>query len=391
MNTLFDDMYMKKHLGEYILFQIDQGYDINDIRNALSRFGYKKDLVKQILQQLNITSTKKKSAMYSVHDLDEELRVYVQSLLIDYIVKEHKVGYPLEAIKKALINYGHDQNVIDEAILIIEKGNVVDYRAVSNPVQFPQQIIAPITVFFMFTFLVFLSIATDTSIIIIIPNFLPAIIAFALVNVAYFFLPKTKLLAALPLLGVLITVGSFIVGIQYGFLGAVPGSDIVLILNAAVGLVSTAIVCAFSKKEKDEIIVHIKDKRQRKQAEEEHALVEDKIGVSQLAAQIPKEPYHLKGYPVIPHQSKPAQPLQHDQLQKNSMLHYLKKGIDRKPEQHVVASAHPVVSKQPVLMKHQAQRLHGKPSSSHRLSPKSVEPFPEKREKERKIALKEME
>ncbi|MEK6867920.1 MAG: hypothetical protein AABX98_03800, partial [Nanoarchaeota archaeon] len=108
MNTLFDDMYIKKHLGEYIIFQLDQGYDLTDIKNALVRFGYKKDIVKQILQQFHITAPKKKAALYSNYDLDQELKVYVQSLLIDYIVKEHKVGYPLEAIKKALINYGHD-------------------------------------------------------------------------------------------------------------------------------------------------------------------------------------------------------------------------------------------------------------------------------------------
>ena len=388
MNTLFDDMYIKKHLGEYIIFQLDQGYDLTDIKNALVRFGYKKDIVKQILQQFHITAPKKKAALYSNYDLDQELKVYVQSLLIDYIVKEHKVGYPLEAIKKALINYGHDPKIIDEAILIIESGKVVDYRMESSPVQFPQQIIAPITVLLMFAFLVFLSIATDTSIITIIPNFLPAFLAFMLVNIAYYFLPKTKFLAALPLLGILITVGTFIGGVQYGILGTIPGSDVVLILNAAVGFVSCALVCAFSKKGKDEIIVQIKDKKLRKQAEEEHKLVEDNIHTPKLGANMPKEPYHPKGHAVIPHQ------------QKNTMLHYLREGIDKKPEQRFVAEKHPPVSKAPVLVNQQqgqygqvvhAQKPQTKLSSSHRLSPKSVDHLPERQEKEKKIALKEIE
>jgi len=371
MNTLFDDMYIKKHLGEYILFQLDQGYDLSDIKNALVKFGYKKDIVKEILQQFHITAPKKKAALYSSHDLDQELKVYVQSLLIDYIVKEHKVGYPLEAIKKALINYGHDPKTIDEAIFIIESGKVVDYRMESSPVQFPQQIIAPITLFLTFAFLVFLSIATDTSIITIIPNFLPAFLAFAVVNIAYYFLPKTKFLAALPLLGILITVGAFIGGIQYGILGTIPGSDVVLILNAAVGFVSCALVCAFSKKGKDEIIVQIKDKKLRKQAEEEHKLVEDNIHTPKLGADIPKEPYHPKGHVQ----------------QKNSMLHYLREGIDKKTEPRVVAAKHPPVSKAPVIVQQQKTSI----VSSHHPSPKSIEHLPEKKEKEKKIALKQIE
>jgi len=144
---------MKKHLGEYVLFQLEQGYDLPDIKSALIRFGYKKPVVKEILNMLHITTPRKKPAMYSAHDLDQELKVYVQSLLIDYIVKEHKVGYPLEAIKKALINFGHDPSVIDEAILIIESGKVVDYRLDASPVKFPQQIVAPLTIFLIFSFI----------------------------------------------------------------------------------------------------------------------------------------------------------------------------------------------------------------------------------------------
>lgn len=424
-------MYIKKHLGEYVLFQIEQGYDLPDIKNALLRFGYKKPVVKEIFDMLNITVPKKKPAMYSAHDLDQELKVYVQSLLIDYIVKEHKVGYPLEAIKKALINFGHDSAVIDEAILIIETGKVVDYRLDASPIKVPQQIVAPLTIFLIFAFLVFLSIATDTSIIMIIPNFLPLFLTFIIANIAYYFLPKSPLLAAIPLLGVLVTVGIFILGTQYGLLGKAPGSDMILILNAAVAFISTGIVCAFSKKGKDDIVVQIKDKKMRKQAQEEHTLVEDKIHVPKFGENMPKEPYHPKGHPIIPHMGTgqgmhgqqqrhvpAAQPLQQDKDQKNSMLAFLKEGIDKK---HVVAQKHPPVSRPPVIV-HEAQKqgdMHSghshaqKPThaktSAVRIMPSSLETLPEKhfgakshnalqnterfeiKEKEKKIPLKQME
>ncbi len=412
MDTLYDDMYMKKHLGEYVLFQLEQGYDLPDIKSALLRFGYKKPLVKEILDMLHVTVPKKKPAMYSAHDLDQELKVYVQSLLIDYIVKEHKVGYPLEAIKKALINFGHDPSVIDEAILIIESGKVVDYRLDASPVKFPQQIVAPLTIFLIFAFLVFLSITTDTSIITIIPNFLPLFLTFILANIAYYFLPKSQLLAAIPLLAVLLTVGIFILGTQYAILGKAPGSDMILILNAAVAFISTGIVCAFSKKGKEDIVVQIKDKKMRKQAEKEHGLVEDKIHTPRFGADMPKEPYHPRGHAVIPHTGQgmhaqhprhvpSAQPLQQDRDQKNSMLAFLKEGIDKK---HVVAQKHPPVSRPPVIVHENQQNQGGQQhaqssvqksahakTSGARIMPSSLEALPDRKEKEKKIPLKQME
>lgn len=382
MNALFDDMYMKKHLGEYILFQLEQGYDLKDIKSALYRHGYKKKIIDDILKQIQVSQEpKKKQVMYSHADLDNELKIYVQSLLIDYIVKEHKLGYTLEAIRNALINYGHDAKAVDEAILIIEKGKVVDYKMPKSGTTFPQQIVGSVTLFFIFAFLVFLSIATDTSITTIIPNFLPAFVTFLALNAVYYFMPQTKLLSALPLLAVLLCVGLFIGGIQYGILGRAPGSDILLMLNAAVAFISCAIVCAFSKKSKEEIIVKIKDKK----SAVEESLVEKKIHEPKLTEPVPKEPYHPTGKPIIPHH--------------NTMLHYLKKGIDmpvEKPQQYVQKHT---IQQQVQKPQHSVQQPLQKPHPAyipqlkrvHREMPNSVHPLPQKREKKEKIPLKSIE
>lgn len=388
MNALFDDMYMKQHLGEYVLFQLEQGYALDDIRKALLKFGYKKPLVKEILDRLHITSPRKKTAMYSSEELDAELKIYVQSLLIDYIVREHKVGYPLEAIKKALINYGHDPRVIDEAMMIIEKGHVVDYRKESSMIQFPQQIVASITLFLIFVFLVFLSIATDVSIVKILPNFLPAFVAYLIINTAFFFMPKTKFTVALPLFAVLITVSAFIGGIQYGILGTVPGSDMVLILNAVVAFISSGLVCAFSKKGKDEVIVEIKDKNQKKINAEEHALVEEKIHIPKLGDVVPKEPYHVAGHPKMMHETAKGN--------QNSMLHFLREEIDKKPTAHSHSLHRPQQRQTQRQRQRQTQTQTQKPSAmyvKHARTPlATVEHLPEQRKKkEQKIALKEME
>ncbi len=366
MNALFDDMYMKQHLSEYILFQAEQGYALDDIKKALLKFGYKKYLVKEILHQLDLSALpKKKTTMYSVHDLDEELRIYVQSLLIDYIVKEHKIGYSLEGIKKALVNYGHDPKVVDEAIMIISEGKVVDYRKEYSVIQFPQQIVASVTLFLIFAFLVFLSIATDTSIVKILPNFFPAFFAFVLINAVYFFLSSSKLIVALPLFAVLVTLGAFLGGIQYGFLGTVPGSDMILVLNAVLAFLSCGIVCAFSKKGKDEIVVRIKDKKQKKILEKEEHFVEDQIHVAKIGAALPKEPYHSQA--------------SHSASSQNGMLHYLREEIDRKP---IAPQKHSV--QQPAAKRHTPTTTRMPVSSLERLSE-------HRKNKEQKEQLKKME
>ena len=388
MNTLFDDMYMKQHLSEYILFQAEQGYALDDIKKALLKFGYKKPIVKEILQHINISQApKKKAAMYSAHDLDQELKVYVQSLLIDYIIKEHKVGYSLDAIKKALINFGHDPKVIDEAIVIIESGKVVDYRKEASPVKFPQQIVSSLTLFLIFAFLVFLSIATDISIFTILPNFLPAFLAFIIINIVYFFLPKSKLLAALPLFAVILTVGAFIGGIQYGILGTVPGSHVVLILNAVIGFVSTGLVCAFSRKEKDEIVVQIRDKKEKKLHDKEHGLIENKVHDPKLGEPLPREPYHVAGKPHMAHEQKVyavSHPrVDHPPVEINpsgTMLQFLREEIDKKPKSHQHSLQRP----------QQAVAVRPKPAMRTHVS--STGHLPEQRKKkEAKIPLKEFE
>ncbi len=339
MNTPVDDMYLKKHLAGYILFQVEQGYALEDIKKALERFGYKKWLVKEIVQNTGISpSPKKKSALYAAEDLDQELRIYVQSLLIDYIVKEHKVGYTLDAIRKALINFGHDAALVDEAIEIIKQGKVVDYRADSSLFKFPHRVVASLTLFLIFGFLVFLSISTDTSIFTILLNFLPLFVAFILVNLGVVYIGNTKLIAALPLFAILVAVGTFIGGVQYGILGRAPGSDILLLLNAVLSFLSAGIVCAFSKKEKEAVVVTIKDAKKRKQHEREEIFIEENIHVPKIGEPLPQEPYHpLPRYPK-PAVHGPAPLPQKPQ----SMLHYLREEIDKplKRKERVAAVSH---------------------------------------------------
>lgn len=358
MNTSVDDLYMKKHLAQYILFQVEQGYALEDIKKALERFGYKKGLVKEIAQSTGISSTpRKKPALYAAVNLDQELRIYVQSLLIDYIVKEHKVGYTLDAIRKALMNFGHDVALIDEAIQIIKQGKVVDYRADNAPFKFPHRVVASLTLFLLFCFLVFLSISTDTSLFTILPQFLPLLVAFVLVNIGVFFAGDSKLLAALPLFAIIIAVAAFIGGVQYGILGRAPGSDILLILNAVLTFVSAGIVCAFSRKEKETLVVTIKDAKKRKQHEQEEKFIEEKIHVPKIGEAMPKEPYHPRPDSTAQKQHgqeqhsmhRPAvypKPALHGPAtlppKPQSMLHYLREEIDKpvKRKEHVAAVSH---------------------------------------------------
>ncbi len=322
MKNIIDEMYMKRHLEEYILFQIEQGYTANGIKAALLRFGYGKSLVNSLFKELQLPSKPKiRPKKYATEDLDEELRVYVQSLLIDYIVKEHKVGYDLDTIVHALVHYGHDRRIVEEAVNIIKKGLIVDYRASSSPFKFPQKIIASLTLFLAFSFLVFLSISTDISIFTILPNFLPLFISFIIINIFIMFIGNSKILAALPLISVLITVGAYIGSINFGILGDAPGSDILLILNAALSFILCGLVCAFSRKEKRPAIIEMKKTKKHK---EEEKVIEDMIHVPRIGEPAIHEPVHVK-------EAQRGQKSTHNKEQ--SMLHYLRTEIDKQKMQ----------------------------------------------------------
>ena len=116
-----DKDYMKKHLQSYMEFQLSQGYEQVDIKHALLKYGYEEKLIDEIAAGIDPEVHKPVTEKKSIKELNEDLYLYIQNLLVDYIKREMDNGYEIDVIKKALINYGHHETIIKNAIKTIKE------------------------------------------------------------------------------------------------------------------------------------------------------------------------------------------------------------------------------------------------------------------------------
>ena len=150
-----DHVYMENHLIDYVLFQINQGYLERDIRKVLLEYGYPAAIVQGVFSKVDIMVPQQSPFKeYDPAQLSKEMHEYLLNLLIDYIVKEHKQGYEIPTIRKALLRYGHNKKIIDAAIKAIKSGRVVSYQ-LPAPFQFPQNAVFAVCLVLLFSFVVF--------------------------------------------------------------------------------------------------------------------------------------------------------------------------------------------------------------------------------------------
>ncbi len=276
-----DEESMKNHLRDYILFQINQGYEADDIKNLLLNYGYKKKLVDDIFIEIGTLPFQKPSKKGSPK-LSEDLSNYLKELLIDFIIKEKEQGYTTSAIRKALINYGHNSELVDSAIEAVEGSknksskDATEYflddsfapfkknkkgkkKVVKNKKGFglnlwklkdglPPLSIYLISIIFILGFSVFLSASTNTYIYIVVLSFMPAIIA---LTVNYFGVLQFKsdsYMNLVPFLIVFLTSFIFIGILEINTpLRDIAQPETVFLLNVIIAFIFSSILCFFSK------------------------------------------------------------------------------------------------------------------------------------------------
>jgi hypothetical protein len=280
MGLLNDKKYIKKHLNDYILFQLNQGYEAKDIKNLLINYGYSKEIIEDIFKNINLNNYKiNKNKNYSKKKLTNELENYLKELIIDFILKELEQGYSLDSIKKALINYGHDKILIDEAILGIKKNNVKNENFLKitaqdllninqkkshlkstnqkNPfiLNVPVSFNYFMSIIIIFICIIFLIIKTNSSIGIVFLSFFPSITA---VSFAYFISIKynknnENLLKIMPLFSALLSIIIFVGLIKIIESRIILSEPIVILaLNFVLSLVLSIYICLFSYFEENE-------------------------------------------------------------------------------------------------------------------------------------------
>ncbi len=253
MERGLDYDYMKKHLLDYSVMQIHQGYNPEDIKVALQSYGYNKGLINDIYEAIKELRPKKR-AHVSKAQITKDLYYYIQNLLVDFISKEIEQGYDLEVIRKALINYGHHSDMVDTAIQAYETGDVLEYEK-PLMVRFPQQFLFALSLILMLIGIVALSISTNTIILKVLLAFFPAILGIILANVAKMSIRMKEADKFIPIFTMLLVIVVFYVMISFSTtMQEINKSEYVVVLNVISAFVFSSIICVFSKDERDEII-----------------------------------------------------------------------------------------------------------------------------------------
>jgi len=239
-----DKEYVEKHLQGYIEFQLKQGYLLKDVWKALLKYGYDEILVKEICSMIDESAFTPSKERLKIKDLNEDLFVYLQNLLVDFIKKEQEQGYTIEVIEKALINYGHHPSMVKQAIRSVKNGKITDLH---KTIKMGTGLVLLVTLILIIGFVFFLVKETDASLNIVILCFSPVFVSTLL---AYTFVQNAdhKLIKMIPIAAVVIIVIMYVIMIQMiPTMKTVSEPQTVLLLNVFLGFVTSSLIAFFTK------------------------------------------------------------------------------------------------------------------------------------------------
>lgn len=262
---LLDKEYLREHLKYYIEFQLKQGYDLLDIKEALIKYGYTHKFVEEVSHHAKPQEVEFSLLKPSREELDEDAYQYILNMLIDYMMKEHKQGYSLQAIKKALVKSGHLPSIVNDAAQRIQKGVVVDYQQpLTLSFKVPPSIILGVCLLLVFGALFTLSVATNASIVIILFNFIPTFVGVLILYLLLVFISWKGLRKLLPLISIVVTLAFFIILLQYSTLIRTTQMHIVLILNVLLTFICSLLYSVFAKMHEEPLLKKVSGKSREK-------------------------------------------------------------------------------------------------------------------------------
>lgn len=245
--------YMKKHLKDYVLFQISQGYESEDIKDLLTKYGYSPDIVDGIFSEIG--DIPQKEHKHTTKKVSQDLFTYIQEQLMEYIQKEQDQGYSLDAIRKALLNYGHQAAIVEAAIISVKDGiqpdmndfkhAILDEKRSNRGADFP--LVYPGTVFTISLILVvalifFITASSSSNLFVVGMAFSPTILSLTAGYLAATQMKSKKFSRFMPLIVVGVTTFIFVFLIQLKSpLTVISDVQTVLLLN----VLATFILASF--------------------------------------------------------------------------------------------------------------------------------------------------
>jgi len=185
MGIMSFEEYIKEHLASFIAFELEKGYPIASIKNVLVRKGHDENLIDAAIDHLvksGYVPRVRKNKPYKT--LEKEIFENLVKSIADYIAIQIENGYNLDEIKKTLLDFGHSQDVIEEALAKI-KGHRRIYEKHEVKSQKRRYQVFPFVLSFLILLIAIISISTGDVIYIIALGFLPCIISVVLVESIY--------------------------------------------------------------------------------------------------------------------------------------------------------------------------------------------------------------
>lgn len=261
------EQYLIEHIRRYVEFEIEQGYQLNDIKEALVNYGYNSALINHVIKGLRQIKQHKQpkqkhASAQQLREMNDEMYFYIQNMLIDYIKQQLNKGYSLKAIKGALLRAGHHEDMLNKAIKFVQQGKVIDYE---NPLTtiLPAHFLLAVSLFLLIVLTLFVSISTDENLLKVLITMMPAFFGVVLTytvitSVTSFATASTKststknrlLVQLTPLLTTAVVVLLFVILTQYTIIYKTAQSTTLLLLNAVPNFILSGLMCVFAPKQK---------------------------------------------------------------------------------------------------------------------------------------------
>lgn len=224
MDNTLDD-YVHDHLQRYIKYHLDRGYSPIALKKALIIYGYPSKAIDNIIKNTKIDHHKI-DIKYTEKELKGETYYFLRGILADYIKDQMEHGFELPDIKKALIKYGHQKSLINDAIGLSK----------STSVKISHNTIFFLSISLYLLFCIAMALSLETSIISMILVMSPSIISFILSSFIMPFAHKKR--EFVTPLSVVITIVLFMF-IFPALENAQAESSVLMFLNGFIVLITT--------------------------------------------------------------------------------------------------------------------------------------------------------
>src|SRR3989338_2208521 len=242
--------YLIQHLILYVDFQLENGYELKDIADALLHYGYKREIISEIIKHFKDKQQRKIIKKLPNRDKEimrEDMALYIQNMLIDYIKKQQKLSFSLKSIERALIQVGHHRDVVQKAIKTIKRGEYVDFQQSTEVKKYPLSLLFVLMFIISIAIIFMISVATNENILLVFITFTPLFIGLILLYALVTLIANKIIITITPPIVLIAVIGVFFYLSNTTTIYKNTDMQILLGLNIVIAFFAALIISIFGK------------------------------------------------------------------------------------------------------------------------------------------------